>query len=235
MRHVNETYGYGVQPFAPVPLPRAETDLLRQELGQFFRNLRAAVGHPAHYISAFLLTEVRTIEALETASVERLPEWPETERVVIEYAALAGLNPAPVVSALQQLIASRNDPDPGHYGPAVEANGDLSWIGDFEANDGLPNVAARSDLAAPALAMKARPRRRVIYAASLPLLLLVVAMNASMLQAAVTQLRPGVMRIVDKGWDYVVVRMAPERAGFRWIEVDDPRSRRGDKLRTTRR
>lgn len=34
--------------------------------------------------------------------------------------------------------------------------------------------------------------------------------------------------------DYLLVRFAPEREGLRWIEVDDPRARRTDKLHNAR-
>jgi hypothetical protein len=35
--------------------------------------------------------------------------------------------------------------------------------------------------------------------------------------------------------EQVRVHLAPVREGLRWIEVEDPRSRRGDKLQTARR
>lgn len=42
-------------------------------------------------------------------------------------------------------------------------------------------------------------------------------------------------RAMDRLVEQVRVQLAPVREGLRWIEVDDPRSRRGDKLQNARR
>jgi hypothetical protein len=57
----------------------------------------------------------------------------------------------------------------------------------------------------------------------------------SMLQAAVVTLAPPLAGVVRHVHEFIVVQMAPEREGLRWIEVADPRSRRGDKLQIARR
>jgi hypothetical protein len=42
------------------------------------------------------------------------------------------------------------------------------------------------------------------------------------------------VKLMRGAQDYLLHRAAPVREGLRWIEVDDPRSRRGDKLATKR-
>jgi hypothetical protein len=63
---------------------------------------------------------------------------------------------------------------------------------------------------------------------------LVLLAWSSMLQTAVVKLAPAVAGAVRYGYEFVLVQMAPQRDGLRWIEVADPRSRRGDKLQIAR-
>lgn len=57
---------------------------------------------------------------------------------------------------------------------------------------------------------------------------------SSMLQGAIVMLAPPLAGAVRHVRELIVVQMAPEREGLRWIEVADPRSRRGDKLQIAR-
>ena len=57
--------------------------------------------------------------------------------------------------------------------------------------------------------------------------------QTSVLEAAVARLPPPMKRLVRGAQNYVIVQLAPVRDGLRWIDVPDPRSRRGDKLPTT--
>jgi hypothetical protein len=41
---------------------------------------------------------------------------------------------------------------------------------------------------------------------------------------------PPVSHLWRRAQDFVAVRSAPVRDGLKWIEVDDPRTRRGDRL-----
>jgi hypothetical protein len=81
------------------------------------------------------------------------------------------------------------------------------------------------------LSPKARAGR-ILFAIAVPVGLLVLLTQSSVLQAAVAQLPPRMARIVRGAQDYVTVQLAPVRDGLRWIDVRDPRSRRSDKLRT---
>jgi hypothetical protein len=74
---------------------------------------------------------------------------------------------------------------------------------------------------------------RLLFAIAVPVGLLVLLSQTSVLEAAVAQLPPSVARIVRGAQDYVTLQLAPVRDGMRWIDVRDPRSRRSDKLRTT--
>ena len=73
---------------------------------------------------------------------------------------------------------------------------------------------------------------RILFAIAVPVGLLVLLTQSSVLKAAVSQLPPGMARIVRGAQNYVTMQLAPVRDGLRWIDVRDPRSRRSDKLRT---
>jgi hypothetical protein len=73
---------------------------------------------------------------------------------------------------------------------------------------------------------------RALLALSVPVAIVVLLIQTSVLEAAVAQLPPSVARIVRGAQNYVIVQLAPIRDGMRWIDVPDPRSRRADKLQT---
>lgn len=60
------------------------------------------------------------------------------------------------------------------------------------------------------------------------------AAQTKVFAAAFSKLPAPAERAVRSISDFFAVRFAPVREGHRWIEVDDPRSRRGDKLRIGR-
>ena len=74
--------------------------------------------------------------------------------------------------------------------------------------------------------IRQRPQR-ALYAVSLPLGLLLLLLNTSVF-ALVAKPFSSTVRSVSV---YFQVHFAPVRDGLRYIEVDDPRLRRADKLR----
>lgn len=60
------------------------------------------------------------------------------------------------------------------------------------------------------------------------------AVQTKVVAAAISKLPAPAERAVRSISDFFAVRFAPQYQGHRWIEVDDPRSRRGDKLRIDR-
>jgi hypothetical protein len=71
-----------------------------------------------------------------------------------------------------------------------------------------------------------------LFTVTLGVALIVLITQTAVLEAAVSQLPPSMKRIVRGAQNYVIVRMAPVRDGLRWIDVPDPRTRKGDKLQT---
>jgi len=85
--------------------------------------------------------------------------------------------------------------------------------------------------------LPSRPRRRT--AINLAIAAVAAASTLATVATAGRSSMPSlpdpVARAMAGFGDFLRLHLAPTREGFRWIEVDDPRSRRGDKLQITRR
>ena len=188
---------------------------MAQEVGRFFLDLRQAFRASQAQIAEKLATRIEIIAALETGHVRALPPWPETCRIVGNYAALAGLDPRPALRSIEMLMQA------GVNAPAAS-----------QPSRREPVRAAPGEIQSNLWHSRAGRAARLLIAVSAPVALLVLMTQTSVLEAAVAQLPPPVKRIVRGAQNYVIVQFAPVRDGLRWIDVPDPRSRRSDKLRT---
>src|SRR5262245_55181397 len=89
-----------VRPGAQPP-PLAGRD---PQVGNVFRNMRAATRLTREAIARRLATTPATIEDLENGAVGALPHWRETVRIVRGYCELLRLDPAPLLWRLEQLL-----------------------------------------------------------------------------------------------------------------------------------
>jgi hypothetical protein len=212
---------------APSGLPAAG------ELARFFQDLRRTFRLSQAQAAKRLATRIDIIAALEAGEVRGLPPWPETCRIVRTYTGLAGLDPRPVLHLIEILLAS------GARGPAPRRT-----LLPRLARPRLPGWGERGRGRKRALADTAEGLRRIwhgrfgqagraLFAVTVPVALVVLLTQTSVLEAAVARLPPSVVRIVRGAQNYVIVQLAPVHDGLRWIDVPDPRTRRSDKLRTT--
>lgn len=70
---------------------------LDHEIGELFREMRQATGQPLEEIAAQLKTKSETIRLLEQGHLSAMPPWSETNRVIVEYTNMLGLDPDPVL------------------------------------------------------------------------------------------------------------------------------------------
>ena len=206
---------------------------LEAEVARFFQDLRAAFRLSQAQTAEQLSTRVDIICALEAADVSALPPWPECCRIVRTYTGLVGLDPRPILHSLETLLAiAAQNPKPAPKRSLVPQFGrrkqpqQRAQKGPAEDS----TLAAILDRLAPFM-----PGRtgRILFAIAVPVGLLVLLSQTSVLEAAVAKLPPSVARIVRCAQDYVTLQLAPLRDGMSWIDVSDPRSRRSDKLRST--
>lgn len=202
------------------------TRQIRTDVGRFFIDLRRTIGTTAAGAAHQLKTTAAVIAALESADAERLPPWDETQRIVMGYTAWAGIDGRPVLTALGILVREAKQRrqmarQAEAARPAVNASSErLRQIRAAIAEGArrLPHEALNQARERPV---------RTFYTLSLPLALLLVLLNPQGLGGAVAKPFKSVVSAVH---DVVAVNFAPRRQGLQWIEVSDPRTRRGDRL-----
>lgn len=215
----------------------------RALIARFFIDLRQALRLTVPQAAQYLQVRPEVVEALETGQVEYLPPWQETAAIVMTYTSMAGVNGRPALNAISGLISHlsssappvrqqpvfrerpRTEPMPR---PSASPNRapNLAGRNFMRAGSAIANGARR--LPQEAFDQVRRRPQRALYALSLPLFgLLLLTLHSSIFE---TVARPfgSAVRWVST---YFQEHYGPVRDGMRYIEVDDPRSRRGDKLR----
>lgn len=195
----------------------------RELIARFFMDLRHALRLTLPQAAYYLQVHTSVVEAFETGQVEYLPPWPQTAQLIIGYTSMAGIDGRPVLSAVGNLMAilqaagdeSRQAPAPSH------ASGSGQF---FKAGSALANGARR--LPKDAIHQIRERPQRALYALSLPFFVLLF-FHASIFQVVAQPFGSAVNHVSA----YFQEHFAPVREGLRWIDVNDPRSRRTDKLR----
>ena len=210
----------------------ATASQLVPEVGRFFRGLRQIFRLSREQVAQKLATRAEIIAALEAGDVRALPPWPETCRIVRTYAGFARLDPRPILHSIETLIAENGQATAAvpqsllarltqRGAPALAA---LGHIGS--------NAFAEGSAAWNRLKRGRRSTGRALFLVAFPIALMVLLTQTAVLEAGVAQLPEPVARFVRGAQDYVTLQLAPIRNGLRWVDVADPRTRRGDKLKT---
>lgn len=84
---------------------------------------------------------------------------------------------------------------------------------------------------------KGRRRGKVLLAVAMPMVVIasgvwVVQKQPRALHASINLLPRTIAQPIRSSLDSLTLTLAPRREGLRWVEVDDPRTRKADKLRT---
>lgn len=212
------------------------------EVARFFYDLRNALRLTPMQAAQALATRVDIVAAFEAGEIEALPPWPETCRIVRTYAGFAGLDPRPVLHVLEQLFVAL----PRKPAPSVPRRQRMPALPNVQmpnlSRQGAPIIKAIGGGGRRAAEAARNVRRAVnehagrpgmaLFTVTLGIALIVLITQTAVLEAAVSQLPPSMKRIVRGAQNYVIVRLAPVRDGLRWIDVPDPRTRKGDKLQT---
>jgi Helix-turn-helix domain len=216
-------------------------------LASIFRTMRQTLGVSVERVAAELRTSPAVIAALEDGLIYALPAWGETHRIVTTYAMRVGVDSRQILARLEGHLIYKVVPDGAsswHTGPA----GAPAWPSTAPPQrTGRPSTAL-TVRRAPAGALqpmsaqkraKLRKRRRRT-ARRLMLLSMLLGLIGGTLVAArlnpdalidTARLLPQVIaaKAVPSA-ELLVFRAAPQRDGLRWVEVHDPRVRKGDKL-----
>lgn len=183
----------------------------RTEAAKFFYDLRRGLRLARVAVANRLGTEPDVIEALETGSLDSLPPWQEIVRIVTGYTHMVALDPRPVLNALHFALSN-------HYRQLAGQ----SWL----------QKARRKAAGWPANFDQPRQNRpyALTWAAglSLPIVLVLSFMITSGLHASQMPQPLVSMFGLDKK---AQAETEKKLEGLVWIDVADPRERRGDKLR----
>jgi len=232
------------------------------EIARLFSELRSFLALSVPAAAGRLGTHPGVIAALETGRLDLLPPWSETARVVSAYILLAHLEPRPALDRLARqmgVVRTANAPVPQvAYNARLHAH---SQVAREEAATPVARILGRLSQAAiraqerarsPSLLSEwahhlretahglaatmrgARAPVRWVVVGALGLIILGSAAPSAVLQASVTGISQpisGLWRSLNGQAAEVRVRL---REGLKWIEVDDPRQRRSDKLPSRR-
>lgn len=181
----------------------------REDTAKFFRDLRRSLRLARVAVANRVGTDAAVIEALECGDLDRLPPWPQTIRIVSTYTELAQLDPRPVLHALHAAVAL--------HAQTLSQQGAAKRLIRRLAHVPRALQSAREERA-----------RMLTWIAGLavPTVLAGSLMLTTGLQAS--QLRPlaSVLGLETADRAEAIKRLE----GLVWIDVADPRQRRGDKL-----
>ena len=202
---------------------------MRADVARFFVDLRRAVGAHQLQIAAELQTHADVIAALERCDLEQLPAWPEISRVVLGYTAWAGVDGRPVLGAIGIVLKDAEQrrqtaAQVARMRPAVAASSARLRHASLRIAEGARRLPREALIQA-----RERPVR-TFYALSLPLGIMLLMLNGGVLGKLYSHVPQPIIEVALSVKESVAVHFPPIREGLRWIEVEDPRSRRGDKL-----
>lgn len=156
----------------------------------------------------------------------------DTEARIAAVARVLGRQAQPAPSAqAAPMTPSQTAHEPPFDGSSTSSSRVAHWRDRWRR--GWPKAGSGADAMPTAESARGggRPWRRAAGAALLLFMLGGAAFNTSVRAAAVSALPEPAGRAVRSFSDFLAEYFAPVREGHRWIDVADPRSRRGDKLR----
>jgi len=223
------------------------------EIGALFRDLRRILRLSLPDLAARLGTRIDVVTALERGEIGRLPPWPETVRVVTGFTSLARIDPRPVLAIIRDhmegkaAIAGSKDAHhrlramaraaagaAGRVAATTRSAASVAWgARQAMAQNWIASETADMDVEADARhSMAWLGRTGIMVLLVLSLTFATYLARSTGLEGALADLRTPIVRLVNKTQDYLVRRMGSTPSGddLKWIEVDDPRSRRADRL-----
>ncbi len=230
---------------APLPDP---------EIARLFSELRQYLGLAIPQVAQMIAAHPGVIAALEAGRIDLLPPWSETARIATAYIALARLDPRPALDRLAVLmgvsIPAATYAQPAAHPvthsqrpqeaatPVARILGRLSEAASRAREQAptpgiLAEWAAHLKETAAGISASIRAMRapvRWVAAAALALILLGSAAPSGVLQASVNGLSQPISGLWNKLSSQGSTIRVIVRDGLKWIEAEDPRERRSDKL-----
>ncbi len=210
-------------------------------------------------LAARLGTRIDVVTALERGDIRRLPPWPETVRVVSGFTSLARIDPRPVLTIIREhmegtrsaggvsaparqqlrLLARSAAAAAGRVAATTRSAASVAWgARQAMAQSWVAGAAAEMDVdEGTRHSMAWLGRTGIMVLLVLSLTLATYLARSTGIEGALANLRTPIVNLVNKTQGYVERRMGSASGGddLKWIDVDDPRSRRTDRLQTNPR
>lgn len=227
---VERTHGTTAGAVAHARAPGAGLPAQSADTGQLFLELRRCLKLPLPELARRLETRIDVIQALESGDMTRLPPWPETVRVVSAYTLLAKIDPRPVLHVLgERISAERTIPGPRSAPQPAAGKSVRAAEADMTGGESrMAGILARLR----SVPMPTHPMMRwgglagVLIVAAIALTSQLPKASASGSGFSVSNMLGGFSSL------FATSERTVSRDGMRWIEVEDPRARKSDKLRS---
>jgi transcriptional regulator with XRE-family HTH domain len=217
----------------------AASERAAAEISCLFRDLRRVLRLSLPELASRLGTRINVIAALERGETHRLPPWPETVRVVTAFTGLADIDPRPVLGIIRRQMESgaRTVPDARPRLWQLRAAASMLAARAARARMATEEIRTRfAELAEGASGYAPRLGWRLLLVlAALGLSTATYLSQGGWREASLSALPAPLARLMHGIDDYLVWQTAPTRDGLKWIDVEDPRTRRGDRLDSSRR
>ncbi len=240
------TAGSGISTRETNGLSSGRDEWIAYEFGRMRADLRLTVPALARRIG----TDVSVINNFESGATDLLPPWQETVRIVEGYAMMLGTDPSRILSRLlisQPVAPGRADPTHRAGALPIPALPDAAaYHGPYGDQTRASTAGARAPVARNdsdddgQRRTRRRRRSRRLFALSAPVAVIVAlawwAQSSPRAMYNLAHAMPAALQSpMLASANFLVMRVAPSRDGLRWIDVDDPRVRKADKLRSAGR
>jgi len=192
-------------------------------LGELFQQMRQLTGTDITTLASHLQTTPQTIASFERGEFEAFPPWAETVRIVSSLTLLVNVDCEPILERISHKI---HQPGPRRY---PGENHPATRSANIEETTRKPPVRVTRKVEQVALSALRRTifTKRNISLAAIPVIMALAFFIATSFEQRGRITGP-LENYAKAGWE--LFNWKSNDDGLRWIQTDDPRTRKADKL-----
>lgn len=226
------------------------------EIGALFRDLRRILGLSLPDLANRLGTRLDVVAALERGEIGKLPPWPETQRIVIAYTGMARIDPRAVLGFIRQEMVNHSTMAAASRRSLGQPFGSLARVTAAATSRVISSTRSAASAALGAHSAITQSwvqseaaelddddvrsgawlgRTGIMVLLLLSLSLGTYLVRTAGMDGALADLKAPVARLVARAHGYIMQQTARVAGGeqeLKWVDVDDPRSRRSDRLQS---
>ena len=198
-----------------------------EELAVLFQQMRQVTAVDRTALASHLHTTAGVLCTFEAGEIDSFPPWAETVRIVTTLTKLVGIDSEPI---LERIAKHAHEPSEISQFTQPISQEILQQEAPAQPEKTERKKPKKQNLIIPALKF-ALPSGRAIAVAAIPFAMAFAFMLAPSLDKQ-SSLSGPLGNYARAGWEMLLWSSNSVRDGLRWIETDDPRSRKADKLKT---